>query len=405
MISNRRFAMLTVGVLLCTPTVANAAEPEAAEDVLSLYQDKVHACATGVYEHQGWVFFHDRTKLTDDSMFGEVKAQSKAIGRIRKALFAKLDEMTGVSPAPDEIHTDLRTRAARNGSPKTVVLRSVDELPTRVLQQASSDGDYVYDMAVKRRDLEAEAAKGRFEDRPQTIEAYWRNVVREQLYGKNRMSFIRDCGAIDLWTLESAKTCGVKELRTTNGNEIACCQECLIDLSKSASHAKVPAADEYVKLTAGLYKTLVREMATIPELTTNRIVRTMVLSFGCCAQSPEKERGADLDIVADYIDQTEPATNTVTVLARLLSHTPGSVLYWGAMGVAAQRAEMPHVALACHRNVLRMKANDAVALGCLAETYDSLGLHSLAHGAALLAFAESTDADLVERMRKIFAKK
>jgi len=398
--------MLAVGVLFGTSTALAVSNVSAAEDVMMLYQDKVRSSASGVYEHQGWVFFHDRAKIEDDSMFGEVKALRKAMGRLRRALFAKIDAMTrGIEFNSDDLYADLKSRANRNGSPKTVVVRSLGGLPTRVLEKTSSDGYYIYDIAVKMSDLESEAAKGKFDNRPQTIETHWRNVVREQLYGENRMVFIRDCGAIDLWTLESAKTCGVKELQATNGNEVVCCRECLKDLSESASRANVPAAEEYKDFSDGLYEKLELEMAKIPELTTNRVVKTMVLSFGCCAQSMENERGEVLDTIVDYVDQIEDATNTIVVVAKALSHTPGSVLCWEAMGTAAQRAGLSHVALACYRNVLRMKANDAVALGGLAETYDSLGFSLLAHGAALLAFAESTDADLIERMRKILVKK
>ena len=405
MISNLHISILVIGALLGAPITVGAADsaPEIG-DLLEYYRQNVHERESGVYELDGWYFFHQRVPMKGDAMFGQMKAMRSALANVNKDLFATLSKMEESVPVTaDPALSGVKGLVKEFGTKKSRVNRSIESLHARVLCQDAENDDYVYDMAVRISDLKAEAGKGKFEERSSTIEQHWRNIVRAQLEGKVSMAFIRGCGAMDLWTLNSARCCGVKELIATNNTDESCCKRCITDLADSVSKANCDAATEYGRLLKDLYPDLTNELAGCSGFLTNRMVRLTLLSFGCCTMPEQKEKLSDLDLASTYAGQEEDVKATVEVFVRLVAKTPGSYMYWMSLGQSFARDGKLHLALSCFRNALRLRIGDGFALDALATTYDKLGCRNLARGAALLAFAMVDDKLVTERARRILS--
>ena len=389
MISNRILLSLAIGVLHGAP-IANGQDLALPDpDVLSYYNQNIHARASGVYAEKGWVFFHQRLPLKSDTMQGEFACMRKAIGAIRRDVFRVIDEGIPANSAPvQDAYVQMRELATKLGSPGTQVVRSINSLHSRVLCQRTDNGMYVYDMAVKAADLKAESLKGRFEDRPSTIETHWKNVVNEQLAGTNIMAFACGAGAFDLWTLRSGKTCGEKVFVLSKEQETdSLCMQCIDGLKKSVQPFTTSSAAEYTGFMSGLYQALANEVSSIPELKELQPVRIMLLSFASCQMELQKETVEGLDVFVDYVDQSEDAIKTRDALIGLLKETPGSSLYWKALGEACIRAKSPVLAASAFRNALRLSLDDMEALDGLARAYAALGKIQLARGAARVVYA------------------
>lgn len=391
MISNRHMvSLLMAGALLGAPAIAEdikgAAHPF---DVLGYYMENIHARPSGVYTESGWVFFHQRIPITGDSVLAETKCMRKALGAVRRDVFRVIDEGIPTSNVSvQDAYVQMRDLAAKLGSPGTRVVRSVNSLPSRILCQRVDNDMYVYDMAVKAVDLKAESLKGRFEDRPSTIEAQWKNVVNEQMAGTNIMAFACGAGAFDLWTLRSGKTCGEKVFVLREERETdALCVQCISDLKKSVQPVATSSAAEYTGFLSDLYQALTNEVSSIPGLKELRPVRIMLLSFASCQMKLQKETLEGLDVFADYVDQSEDPIKTRDALIGLLKETPGSSLYWKAFGEACIRAKSPMLAASAFRNALRLNLDDMEALDGLARAYAALGKVQLARGAARVVYA------------------
>ena len=391
MISNRHMTfLLMAGALWSAPAISEELKGASRPfDVLGYYTENIHARPSGVYAGNGWVFFHQRIPITGDSVLAETKCMRKALAAVRRDVFRAIDDRISTNTVSvQDAYVQMRDLAAKLGSPGTRVVRSVSSLPSRVLYQRVDNDMYVYDMAVKASDLKAESLKGRFEDRPSTIETHWKNVVNEQLSGTNIMAFACGAGAFDLWTLRSGKTCGEKVFVLKEEEETdALCVQCIDGLKKSVQPVATSSAAEYTGFLSGLYQALTNEVSSISGLKELRPVRIMLLSFASCQMEVQKETAEGLDVFADYVDQSEDPIKTRDALIGLLKETPGSPLYWKAFGEACIRAKSSLLAASAFRNALRLNLDDMEALDGLARAYAALGRNKLAEGAARVVYA------------------
>lgn len=345
--------------------------------------------------------------MVGDSIIAETKCMRKALGAIRRDVFRVIDE--GISTnnvSVQNAYVQMRDLAMKLGSPGTRVVRTIDSLPSRILCQGADDNMYVYDMAVKASDLKAESLKGRFEDRPSTIETYWRNVVSEQLAGTNLMVFACAAGAFDLWTLRSGKMRGEKVFVLSKEQETdAVCMQCISELKGSVQPVATSSSAEYTGFLSDLYQNLTNEVSLIPALKELRPVRIMLLSFASCQMEPQKETAEGLDVFVDYVDQVEDPVKTRDVLIGLLKKTPGSLLYWKTFGEACLRAKSPLLAASAFRNALRLNIDDMEALDGLARAYAALGKNQLAVGAARVVYALAKTDNLKDSALKLLGVK
>jgi len=267
-----------------------------------------------------------------------------------------------------------------------------------VLCQRAEEHVYVYDMAVREVDLLSEAAKGRFELRPSTIEREWKNVVKEQLPSTNLMVFACAAGAFDLWTLKSAKTSGERVLWPGPNQESCSCRECLNSLVHSVQPVGSSAAKSYCKFLSGLYETLTNRASRVVALTNAPSVRIMLMSFASCRVSSQQEPADVMDRFVECLDNLEehPAKSR-DVLVELLEHTPGSHMFWMTLGEAFLKLDDPVLAASAFRNALRLKSDDVSAMDGLARSYDACGFSELAKGVSRLVYACSDDPAMTAR--------
>lgn len=398
---------VSAAIFLFAAGAASVEQDGADPDPMDLFATHIRQKETGVYTQSGWVFFHQRLPFSDDSMMAEFKMLRKAVAGFQRQLFATLDEMESkASGRSDPASERLKMLSDRfGGRTGGEVERKVDSLNTRVMSQGSNDGFYIYDVAVKMSALEQEAAKGRYSDRPETIQERWRKIVRNKLRGDGgEMEFLRDCGAIDLWTIKSAGICGIREVMPSNVAISVACEKCIFDLSESVQRAGNVAAEEYCRLLNGLHERLMGEIDAFAPMGTNTTVRTMLLSFGNCAVAVHSVSLENLDTLAEYADQDKPVDETVVVVANMLSNSPGCGMLWSSLGLAFLRGDRPTLALASFRNALRFNNDDSCAIGGMALAYERLSCLELAKGCACLALALSDDAQTIINAKRILSE-
>ena len=397
-ISNRSLFTFVVCAVIAAQTMCAFAESADADAVIDLYESSIRPKASGTYSEDGWVFFHKRIPLGENTgMFQELKAERKAISAVTRDVFAWIDERLGNPPAiTDALDSRLSGLNRDFGTASTRVTRSLDGIPSRLLNQyADEDGDFVYTLVFRESDLLAEAKKGPFENRREVIRGQWARVVKEQLTGANRMAFVKACGAMDLWTLESATTSGEKVLAVTNVAESALsCRTCIDDLRKSVAGAGTPAAAEYVDFLDGLNTKFEEELSVATNALACPRTTMMLLSFASCRMKALSPSAEAFDLFSEFVDQTEDLGKTRETMLRLVEEFPGVAMFWNGLGATFLRANSPSLAAASYRNALRIDNNNAYALDGLAAVYAGIGKAELARGAALLAFVLGNDASV-----------
>lgn len=366
---------------------------ESAGDVYAHYTDCIHSRPTGVYEWNGWIFFHDRSEMEESGYFRKQKAKAAAIARVERAIFEKISSlMPGASPASQ---SDVYLAIPGNWfDERTEASRAIRALPSRILSQTDEENVYVFDMAVRLSDLKAEAGKGAFKARPDAHARQWKEAVSASLTAPDKMAFFRDTGALDLWTLLSEKTSGTVSVAATTNPLPLECHATIDALRLSAQRASGDAASEYVKLLDTLYDSLTAELVRVPELLTDARVKTMVLSFASCTVEPATLPSELAERFADCLRTSATNAESRAQLVSLVSQVPGSSLLWCGLSAKVLEVGAPHVALSCARNALRCAPGETLALDALRAAYDALGCPALARGAAAPILALSDDAAL-----------
>lgn len=350
---------MMAGALFSAPAIADVSD----EEILDFYGKHVHARETGVYEIEGWFFFHQRSPLQEDS-FGRARNLKTSFSAATTAVMDKIEELAEANPVPKpRLVVVLQARLAKMGSGEYATCRSFGRLQSRCLSQ-DADGDmFVYDLAVRRRDLESEAARGRFADRIETVGKNWRVVVKRGMKGKDAKDFIKRCGVVDVYPLSG------KELERA-GDIGASYKQCAVDLS------------------CGL-------AAELPEQFKNEScdeLKTLILGESKEPLRVQFEQSRDLIAFDAYLAETDEAAR-FKYLVEFLSHTPGSRLYWEQLGELCLSVGKYRLAVVSFRNALtlnRVRKIEYPLLG-LAKSYRALGYRDLADVTASFVYGMTED--------------
>ena len=379
------------------------------EDIYAYYGTNIHSRATGCYEDVGWVFFHQRRVIPDDGIFTKNKVGAKAMAAATADIFKWIDGNIADSNAVHNASvTSLRTLADRFGDERTAVRRTLKGLLVKILHRDKDDAnpqEYVLDLAIRQTDLLAEAGRGRFEDREEVIVEHWRKVAKARISGPDRMSFLRDAGAMDLWTIDSEKTSGCRVLQFTNELEVAFAKECISNLTSCARQVDSDAAREYAALTENLYSNICREVELTGVSVTSTVVRVMLESFASCPTERTEVPDAAWDAYAPYVDGSRPVAETINAMVTLLDGSPGVKEFWMTLGDTFEKNNGLTAALSCYRNALRLDNGDALVFEAMTRMYGKLGCPNLARGTAIMAFGLATECvDCPEAMKIIGEK-
>lgn len=381
---------MAVVCALAGAQAASSSAPPAGQDFFAWYEAELKTRETGVYEKDGDVVFHYRAPMTDSGPFREQKSAGKAMASVDRMLFAWISSNLVAGAGPTGPFAGIPGDWFDRNAEATKAIR---DLPTRVLHRGGDGDDYVYTLCVPRATLEAEAAKGPFETRPEARERQWKAAVRKSLMAPDRMAFFRDCGALDLWTLLSEQTSGTRAIEWSPETQADDCRAAVASLRASAAPAAGPAAAEWMSLLDEFPGKAEAETNAIPGVTADARVATMLLSFASCP-APAGESASDLDRMLLLLD--EPATNIAATaeLAAIVAASPGAEMPWCLLGDRLLDAGAPHLALSAFRNALRANHAGAFALDGLRRGYLALGKPALARGVAALILALSEDGSL-----------
>lgn len=391
MTSNR---ILPVVLVLCASVFGAQSTALAAVggevDVLQYYSTNIHMRSSGVYEGAGWVFFHERTPLASKSRFAVPKALKVAMKTTVGKVFGWIDANGGTrTNVLGASHVSMRALVGDFGAQKTLLRRSLSGLPTSVMYRDADNrnpSDFVFDLAVRRNDLLAEAEKGCFDTRTEVVESNWKTVVREQLSGTNRMAFVKSVGAFDLWTLDSELTSGVIEVVVTNGQESACCMKCVDELKNCVRKVGTSAAGEYGRFLDEFKRDVAKESTADFMVCRTNQVGMMIYSYASCLCQPQELPEDAYDSIGGLAAQTDTLDVTIRTMLPVMNRVPACKDCWRVLGEAFLRFGKCHAAMACFRNAIRLDRNDAEVYGLMASAYEKLGYGELATGAAMIAY-------------------
>lgn len=378
-------------------------------DIFCLYETNIHSRVEGVYESDGWVFFHYRSKMSGSDRFAKLAAMKAVWGRVAKDVFAWIDSHGGnhenqMSPSLEA----MRQNGIEFSSDKTVVNRSLSSLPSRVLYRdvdSAKPDEYVFDLCVRKADLLAEAKRGRFDTRKEVVVKQWGNVVQEQLSSTNQMAFLRRVGAFDLWTINSEITSGFNALQLDKGMESACCAKCIAELVRCADQINSDAAKEYGMFLRDFQTKLAADFQTLE--ITNKYTRVWIMlnSYASCMVSRQDFPDSAVEVIGKYAGQTESAKDTVNAMLAVLETAPGVADGWQIVGEAALRGGRYHLALVGFRNQLRLGERSAELFDHMAKAYAKLGCHQLAKGTAMIAYGLAADVETIPETCRILGLK
>lgn len=404
---------LLMDVVLCASLLgaqgASADGGEAGGDVFRLYETNIHVRAEGVYESGEWVFFHYRSKIPAADRFAKLAAMKTASRTIAEKVFAWIDAHGGdrINQMPLSLES-MRQNGIEFASGKTIVKRSLSNLPSRVLYRDvdySKSDEYVLDLCVRKSDLLAEAQKGRFDTRKEVVVKQWGNVVQEQLSSTNQMAFLRRVGAFDLWTINSEITSGFNALQLDKGMESAYCAKCIAELVHCAERVNSDAAREYGTFLRNFQAKLAADFQTLGITNKYPRVRVMLNSYASCLVSRQDFPDSAVEVIGKYAGQTESAKDTVNAMLAVLEIAPGVADGWQIVGEAALRGGRYHLALVGFRNQLRLGERSAELFDHMAKAYAKLGCHQLAKGSAMIAYGLAADVEKIPETCRILGLK
>lgn len=354
--------MLAAGVLLCTPAVAATA----AEDLLAFYQENIHALPSGVYEREGWFFFHQRGPVPEarGPVGGGLRALAWSRTVASRAIADKIEELIASNKVEITRPASVLKAYVSRFDAERRVARSF-QVDSKVLSSDEDGGEFVYDMAVSREAILAEAAKGRWEDRIQPLCESWRKVARDESRGPGAVAFVQACGGLDIYCPSNDAT------------------NCPCPADVKAEYARSIEA-----LRAGLPDEL---FACVPKGTYAELEK-LVLGMDAGGLSVQFERSRDLQAFDASLETADDAART-QILLELLSHTPGSRLYWQELGGLCCRTGKFRLGVVCYRYALRLNRVKRVWIPLLglARCYRALGYSALADSAAVLAYGLAED--------------
>lgn len=354
--------MIVGALFVSVPTIFALQE----KDVLDFYQTNVHARATGVYELEGWYFFHHRAPVQAGDLTS-LKNLRLATSAVAKEVLDKIDELAATSslPIPRPVRV-LKSQLKRIGSSGTTVKRSFSGLKTRCLSQDEFNGDFVYDLAVSKADMLAEAAKGCFENRLDLIVGDWRKAVCQGLKGPAAIDFVKRSGVFDVYPVNAV------ELNAQGG-----------------------LGEEYMRLEKEIRSKIQGEIPVKLQYEDYQALRDLILEEDAKALSVQFEHSSDLMLFEKCLQETDRVIR-YKYLFDFLSHTPGSRLYWLELGNVCVQDGKYHLAIICYRNALRLNRVRKIEhplLG-LAKCYRELGYEGLSDAAAAFAVAVTTDTEV-----------
>ena len=374
---------------------------------LSVYNaEKLSAKATGTYEYGDWIFFHSREGLASTQSDDKIEAEASARENAREAMFRWIDEHTKASNVQSPTITQLKNLNSTFLSDDDVVLERSIAVSTHVLDCCVESGKwFVFTVAVAKSDLLAEAAKGPFADRPESVYGQWGIISRNRIGQTNQVEFLRQSGAMDLLTLGAEERKGINVLSIKNSGTNEICRSCIEDLRNSVLALHGDSVDEYKEVLGNLYFKLEASTNQFPEVLEQRRVWVMMLSFASCLQEAQTPDMSGLKAYRVFRSKRKDPAVIRKNLISALNKTPGSALLWSALGECYLEQDAIPLALSCFRNALRVERNYPYALDRMAAAYERYHCPALARGLAIFAYALTNEDEYRKNSLRILGIK
>ena len=405
-ISERAVVLGVVTSMLLVTTFADHQKYVGAS-ALSVYNaEKLSAKATGTYEYGDWIFFHSREGLASTQSDDKIEAEASARENAREAMFRWIDEHTKASNVQSPTITQLKNLNSTFLSDDDVVLERSIAVSTHVLDCCVESGKwFVFTVAVAKSDLLAEAAKGPFADRPESVYGQWGIISRNRIGQTNQVEFLRQSGAMDLLTLGAEERKGINVLSIKNSGTNEICRSCIEDLRNSVLALHGDSVDEYKEVLGNLYFKLEASTNQFPEVLEQRRVWVMMLSFASCLQEAQTPDMSGLKAYRVFRSKRKDPAVIRKNLISALNKTPGSALLWSALGECYLEQDAIPLALSCFRNALRVERNYPYALDRMAAAYERYHCPALARGLAIFAYALTNEDEYRKNSLRILGIK
>ena len=398
-----------LGVVTSMLLVTTFAAPQnyVGASALSVYNaEKLSAKATGIYEYGDWVFFHSREELVSTQTEDKIEAEASARENTREAMFRWIDEHTKTGIVQSPTITQLKNLNSTFLSDDDAVVERSILVSTHVLDCCAENGKwFVFTMAVAKKDLLADAAKGPFADRPDSVYGQWGIISRNRIGQTNQVEFLRQSGAMDLLTLGAEERKGVNVLSLKNSDTNEICRSCIEDLRNSILALNGDSVDEYKKVLENLYFKLEACTNQFPEVLVKRKVWVMMLSFASCLQEAQSPDMSGIKAYRAFRAKRKDPAVIRKDLINALNETPGSALLWSALGECYLEQDAIPLALSCFRDALRVERNYPYALDRMAAAYERYECPVLAKGLALFAYALTDEEEYRKNATRILGIK